>query len=67
MAKKCLERAEDIFLDIADNAKKLPSDKPPLLPPKIETDAPSGVAIVPPAGKSLASNYHSPVIRCVVY
>lgn len=32
MAKKCLERAEDIFIDVIDNTPVIAADQPPPLP-----------------------------------
>lgn len=32
MAKKCLERAEDIFIDVIDNVPTVTTDQPPPLP-----------------------------------
>ena len=32
MAKKCLERAEDIFIDAIDNKVSVANDRPPPLP-----------------------------------
>jgi len=73
MARKCLERAEDIFLDIIDNNNKIISeDKPPQLPPKND----SAVAMASPSvlipsaeevGKSSSNNgSHSPLVRYFV-
>ena len=71
MARKCLERAEDIFIDITNNSKTLPADKPPELPPKNESVgniAPPGV-VAPPTERGIGklSGSHSPVIKYVHY
>jgi len=71
MARKCLERAEDIFIDIIDNKKTLPEDKPPQLPPKNGSAvvmAPPPVSLAEGVGKlSNSCGAHSPLVRYVIY